>query len=110
MAAGHPWVFSNEIDTERTPLTALASGAIATVRSHRDAFIGYACVNPHALICARILSRDAQQPVDAALLERRLAAALALREQLSAAPLRNAVIAHAPTYEHTSSSRAPRAT
>ena len=86
LAGGHPWVFSNEVDTERTPLTALAPGSIAAVRSHRDAFIGYACVNPHALICARILSRDAQQPVDAALLERRLVAALALREQLSAAP------------------------
>ena len=85
LAGGHPWVFSNEIDTERTPLTALAPGAIAAVRSHRDAFVGYACVNPHALICARILSRDAAQPVDAALLERRLAAALALRERLPVA-------------------------
>jgi 23S rRNA (cytosine1962-C5)-methyltransferase len=86
LAAGHLWVFSNEIDAARTPLAALLPGAIAALRSHRDAFIGYACVNPHALICARILSRDAAQPVDAALIERRLAAALALRERLSALP------------------------
>ena len=59
LAAGHLWVFSNEVDTERTPLGAFAPGAVAQLRSHRDAFLGYAYVNPHALICARILSRDA---------------------------------------------------
>jgi len=82
LAAGHLWVFSNEIDSERTPLGAFAPGAVAELRSHRDAFLGYACVNPHALICARILSRDRAQPVDAELIERRLALALALRERL----------------------------
>jgi 23S rRNA (cytosine1962-C5)-methyltransferase len=86
LASGHLWVFSNEIDTDATPLTAFAPGAIAELRSHREAFIGYVCVNPHALICARILSRDAAQPVDAALIEKRLRAALALRERLSALP------------------------
>jgi len=85
LAAGHLWAFSNEIDTERTPLGDFAPGAIAELRTYRDAFIGYASVNPHALICARILSRTASQPVDAALIERRLAAALALRERLGSA-------------------------
>jgi 23S rRNA (cytosine1962-C5)-methyltransferase len=86
LASGHLWVFSNEIDTDATPLSGFAPGAIAELRSHREAFIGYVSVNPHALICARILSRDAAQPVNAALLEKRLRAALALRERLSAAP------------------------
>jgi 23S rRNA (cytosine1962-C5)-methyltransferase len=43
------------------------------------------CVNPHALICARILSRDAALPVGRELIERRLTAALALRQRLGAA-------------------------
>jgi 23S rRNA (cytosine1962-C5)-methyltransferase len=86
LAAGHLWVFSNEVDTARTPLGAFAPGAIAELRTHRGAFVGYASVNPHALICARILSRDAAQPVDRALIERRLRAALALRARLSAVP------------------------
>jgi 23S rRNA (cytosine1962-C5)-methyltransferase len=85
LAAGHLWVFSNEVDTERTPLTAFTPGTVAKLRSHRDAFLGYVCVNPHALICARILSRDAAQPVGTALIERRLGAALALRERLGSA-------------------------
>ena len=85
LAAGHLWVFSNEVDTERTPLTAFAPGAVAQLRSHRDAFLGYAYVNPHALICARILSREPSLPVSAELIERRLRAALALRERLGEA-------------------------
>ena len=85
LAAGHLWVFSNEIDTASTPLTAFDVGAVAELRTSRDAFLGYVCVNPHALICARILSRDAAQPVDRALIERRLATALVLREKLGKA-------------------------
>jgi 23S rRNA (cytosine1962-C5)-methyltransferase len=82
LAAGHLWVFSNEVDTDRTPLSGFSSGALAELRSSRNASLGTVYVNPHALICARLLSRDAAQPVDEAFIERRLAAALALRERL----------------------------
>jgi 23S rRNA (cytosine1962-C5)-methyltransferase len=82
LAAGHLWVFSNEVDTARTPLTAFEPGELALLQTYRGGFLGHAYVNPHALICARILSRELQHPVDAALLERRLRAALALRERL----------------------------
>jgi 23S rRNA (cytosine1962-C5)-methyltransferase len=82
LAAGHLWVFSNEVDTDSTPLASFAPGVVAQLRAQRDTFLGYAYVNPHALICARILSRDPAQPVGPALIERRLAAALALRERL----------------------------
>jgi 23S rRNA (cytosine1962-C5)-methyltransferase len=82
LLAGHLWVFSNEVDTDRTPLTQFAPAAVVELRSYRDAFLGYAYVNPHALICARILSRDAAQPLSGELIERRLMAALALRERL----------------------------
>ena len=82
LAAGHLWVFSNEIDTARTPLGGFAAGDHVELRSARDAFLGHAYVNPHALICARILSRRPERPIDAALIEERLAAALDLRERL----------------------------
>jgi 23S rRNA (cytosine1962-C5)-methyltransferase len=82
LAAGHLWVFSNEIDTERTPLTAFSPGQLAQLRSSRGAFLGYASVNPHALICARILSRAEAQPVSAELIEERLRAALDVRRAL----------------------------
>ena len=84
LTAGHAWVFSNEVDTDRTPLAAFERGDLAAVESDRGRFIGYAYVNPHALICARIVSRDARQPIDEALLARRLEAALELRRHLNA--------------------------
>jgi len=82
LSAGHLWVFSNEVDTDRTPLTGFASGALCRVVGDRDHFLGYAYVNPHALICARILGRDARYPPGKSLLVHRLQVALALRERL----------------------------
>ncbi len=52
--AGHPWVFSNEIDhLEGSP----APGDALEILSHRGDFLGTAYYNPHSLIAARILSR-----------------------------------------------------
>ena len=85
IAAGHPWVFSNEVASD-TPLKAFTPGERVEVQSHRRQFLGYAYVNPHALICARILSRDAAHPVDRALIEHRLRTALTLRERLYREP------------------------
>jgi 23S rRNA (cytosine1962-C5)-methyltransferase len=84
--SGHLWIFSNEIDTAATPLAGFVAGARARVLSDRDQFLGHAYVNPHALICARIMGRDAAQPLDRALIESRLKVALALRERLSPTP------------------------
>jgi 23S rRNA (cytosine1962-C5)-methyltransferase len=86
LAAGHQWVFSNEIDIASTPLAGFAAGDLVQVQAHYGRFLGYAYVNPHALICARIVSRDIDQPVDARLIEQRLAVALALRERISRKP------------------------
>ena len=84
--SGHLWIFSNEIDTAATPLAGFVAGSRARVLSDRDQFLGHAYVNPHALICARIMGRDAAQPLDRAWIESRLKVALALRERLSPAP------------------------
>ena len=86
LAAGHLWVFSNEIDSDTTPLTAFAPGDRAQIKSHRGQFLGHAYVNPHALICARILSRDPGHPIDRELIGARLRAALTLRERLYREP------------------------
>ncbi|MGA2862068.1 MAG: hypothetical protein ABSF31_09980 [Steroidobacteraceae bacterium] len=86
LRAGHLWVFSNEVDNDATPLTDFAVGAMARVLSDRDLFLGYAYVNPHALICARILSRSPVHPPDRSWLEHRLKVALGLRERIYTAP------------------------
>src|ERR1700728_5014154 len=86
LRAGHLWVFSNEVDNDATPLTGFTVGSMVRVLSERDLFLGYAYVNPHALICARILSRSPLHPPDRSWLEHRLKVALALRERIYAAP------------------------
>src|SRR5690242_9170812 len=84
--AGHPWVFSNEVDNDATPLAQIAPGAAVRIHSDRDQFLGHAYANPHALICARIVGRDAEHGLDRSLLVHRLNVALALRERLSREP------------------------
>jgi 23S rRNA (cytosine1962-C5)-methyltransferase len=88
LRAGHLWVFSNEVDTSATPL---APGAQASIVGHRGEFLGFAYVNPGSLIAARIVSRHATAPIDAALLRERLRAALALRARLAPRPYYRAV-------------------
>jgi 23S rRNA (cytosine1962-C5)-methyltransferase len=82
LGSGHLWVFSNEVDTERTPLASFTPGAGCRLISSRDRFLGYAYVNPHTLICARILGRDPHYPPSRSLIVHRLQVALALRERL----------------------------
>jgi 23S rRNA (cytosine1962-C5)-methyltransferase len=86
LAAGHLWVFSNEVEIARTPLTGFQPGALCRVISSHDRFLGHAYVNPHALICARILGRDPAYPPGKSLIVHRLQVALALRERLYANP------------------------
>jgi 23S rRNA (cytosine1962-C5)-methyltransferase len=86
LAAGHLWVFSNEVDTARTPLTDFEPGALCRIVSDRDRFLGYAYVNPHSLISARILGRDAKYPPDKSLLVHRLQVAQSLRRSLYEKP------------------------
>jgi 23S rRNA (cytosine1962-C5)-methyltransferase len=86
LSAGHLWVFSNEVDTARTPLPDFEPGALCRVVSDRDKFLGYAYVNPHSLICARILGRDPEYPPNKSLIVHRLQVAQSLRRSLYERP------------------------
>lgn len=86
LAAGHLWVFSNEVDTDSTPLTAFSPGDPVQLQSDRDRFLGFAYVNPHSLICARIVGRDPKYPLDKSLIVHRLKVALSLRRRLFSQP------------------------
>lgn len=82
LRAGHLWVYSNEIDAAATPLTGFEPGELATLLDHRDRPLGTAYVNPHSLICARLLVRTPGLVPDAAWFARRIETALALRKRL----------------------------
>jgi 23S rRNA (cytosine1962-C5)-methyltransferase len=82
--AGHLWVFSNEVDTQQTPLTKFEPGELVRVLAHNDRALGLAYVNPQSLISARML--ETWTPPDVAWLAIRIRAALALRERLYPKP------------------------
>ncbi len=82
LRAGHLWVFSNEVDTGKTPLTAFEAGQLIEIQDHRGEVIGNGYVNPHSLICARLVSRDPERVLNKSLLVHRLNMALSLREAL----------------------------
>jgi 23S rRNA (cytosine1962-C5)-methyltransferase len=86
LIAGHLWVFSNEIDVRKSPLSSFAPGECVRVESWQGRPLGSAYVNPAALIAARVYCRDATRPLDGELLRSRLRAALELRQSLYSAP------------------------
>ena len=50
LPAGQPWIYSNEIDTARSPLKAYEPGQPVEVISQRGQWLAHAYVNPHSLI------------------------------------------------------------
>jgi len=79
LRGGHLWVYSNEIDSERSPLGTFAAGDLVTVRGAGGGLMGSAYMEPHALICARLYAPGERRVIDQALLQTRLATALAGR-------------------------------
>jgi len=84
--AGHLWVFSNEIDTQRSHLRDYAPGQSVVLRSHSGKALAAAYINPHSLICARVVSRDPERTLGEALLTHRLNVALSLRQRFYDTP------------------------
>jgi 23S rRNA (cytosine1962-C5)-methyltransferase len=82
--AGHLWIFSNEVDTQQTPLPKFKPGELVRVLAHNDRALGLAYVNPQSLISARLL--ETWSLPDAAWLAARIRAALRLREHLYREP------------------------
>ncbi len=86
LRAGHLWVFANEVDVARSPLNSFQPGQACVVMAANERPIGVGYVNPHSLICARLVARGVEHPLDASLLTHRLQVALSLRERLYPEP------------------------
>ncbi|WP_426957861.1 class I SAM-dependent rRNA methyltransferase [Muricoccus radiodurans] len=84
-AAGHPWVFSNEI-AMAPDARALSPGTPVRIEGPDGAPYGVHHFNPHTLIAARRLSRDPAELLDDAFWTARIAECLALRTRLFATP------------------------
>ncbi len=74
----HPWVFSGAIARE----SGAAPGETVEIRAADGRFLARAAASPASQIRARVWTWDENEPVDAALFSRRIAAAAARRERL----------------------------
>lgn len=86
LRGGHLWVYSNEIDTDKTPLKDFEPGCLVNIEDSRGHFIGNGYINPHSLICVRLVSRDPDHRLDQSLITHRLNIALSLRATLFSKP------------------------
>lgn len=82
LRGGHLWVYSNEIDSARTPLGDFDAGDEVRVRAAGGELLGSAYMEPRALLCGRIYAPREDRALDAALFSQRIGAALSLRRQL----------------------------
>jgi len=78
---GHPWIFSNELTMDALA-KALPPGEIVNLIRPDGRPLGAAFFNPHSLIAARLVTRDADREIDETFLYKRLQRALKLRERL----------------------------
>ncbi|OGT66134.1 MAG: hypothetical protein A3J38_03840 [Gammaproteobacteria bacterium RIFCSPHIGHO2_12_FULL_45_9] len=95
LCSGHPWIYSNEINTTLTPLKNFTPGEEVLVQAHDQTLLGRAYINPHSLIAARLFSRDPHCALDVAFLTEHLAIALALRTRLFDQPFYRLVYSEA---------------
>ncbi len=94
LRAGHPWVYSNEVQMDAAA-KALPAGTLVRLSASNGQRLGTALFNPHTLVAARIVSRDDIDSLDTDFLTARLRRALALRETLFDAPYYRLVHAEA---------------
>lgn len=90
---GHLWVYSNEIDTKQCPFSDFSSGQLVHIEDYRGRFLGTGYVNPHTLLCARILTRDSQQKLDVNFFEDKIRRALQLRTAFFSKPFYRLIFA-----------------
>lgn len=91
---GSPWVYDNEVVTDRRT-KALEPGTVALLEDAERTPLAQVAVNPGSRIFARVLERDLSAPIDRDWLARKLTHALALRQTLFDAPFYRLVHAEA---------------
>jgi 23S rRNA (cytosine1962-C5)-methyltransferase len=91
---GFPWVYANELVTDRRT-KALTGGTLARLEDENRQVLGVVAVNPMSKIIARVLDQDADARIDQSWFEARIASALGLRARLYDAPFYRLIHAEA---------------
>ncbi|MCL1627322.1 class I SAM-dependent rRNA methyltransferase [Roseibaca sp. V10] len=82
---GFPWVFANEVVTDRRT-RAIAPGTFARLEEHDGRALGLVTVNPASKIIGRMMDRDPDAQIDQAWIAGKIAHALAMRAALYETP------------------------
>ena len=93
-AAGHPWIYSNEIVMDGAAKS-LRPGSLVTVVTDAGEALGVAMFNPHSLIAARFMSRNPAERIDRNFLAEKLQSALGLRQAFYSQPFHRLIHAEA---------------
>jgi len=75
---GHPWVFAGSVEKGRAD-----AGETVRVDSHDGRFLAWGAYSPESQIRVRAWSFDETERIDATLFQRRIAAAVAMRQRLA---------------------------
>lgn len=80
LLARQPWIYASAVErVDGKPAEKMQSGATALVRSSSGQFLARAAYNAKSQIRARVWSFDENEPIDHALIKRRVKAAVAAR-------------------------------
>ena len=91
---GFPWVYADELVTDRRT-QGLAPGTLAVLEDSDRRAMGLVTVNNHSKIICRMLDQNPDAVIDEAWLEAKLSRALSMRERLYDAPFYRLVHAEA---------------
>ncbi len=86
LRGGHCWLYSNEVDTDKSPLKQYVAGALVNIHGAGGELLGTAYMEPESLICARLVSRHADATLDASYFRQRISRALELRQRVYGEP------------------------
>jgi 23S rRNA (cytosine1962-C5)-methyltransferase len=86
LLSGHLWIYSNEIDTKLSPLKSFTPGEIIEIRAANNKILGKGYINPHTLLCARLLTPDPQENIDIDFFITKIRQALTRRDMCFAKP------------------------
>src|SRR5437660_967067 len=77
--SSHPWIFQKMVEK---PATRLPGGSVVDVLDRDGQWVGRGFYNGHSRISLRILTSDANEPIDTAFFARKLERAVKLRREL----------------------------
>lgn len=90
---GSLWIYSNEVDNERTPLKNFTAGELVQVQTAQGESLGTAGMSPQQLICGRLVSKNPQQALDESFFSQVLMQATAWRDTWFSVPFYRAIFA-----------------